>query len=795
MAQDIRNISLYLGQGNVNSQHWAPATGLSSPGEKKTLPVSAEERRRQELIQLIWSQSSGPSDLLDSLGAGIEMDSPASSSLSSPSQLELQQAILRSLRSDVMEARRGAVSPAHERTFQWIFEPPQNTGNATPGGPPWANFVSWLEKDDTDQIYWITGKPGSGKSTLMKYIVESGQLESHLQRWAGETSVKTAVFYSWNAGTDEQRTEIGLLRSILHQYMTQMPDLLPAVCSRRWAIYRLFGTDPSKLPPWTKTELRQAFDALLPLARQSSHKLVLFIDGLDEFQVPDKFRFLLSFAETVRAGGAKVCTSSRDWTVFADYFRANPSLRLQDLTRGDIEWYIRDHLDQSVAYAELKESDAEGLERLVASVLNKASGVFLWVRMVTEVVLAGMEDGETVKELKERVDELPPDLCDLYQGIWNKLDPKGQTTVARMLRLLEACTGNLTAPIWFAAEQSDAEEALKMPFNALEKLVVRRLRSQTRGLLEISEFGLVDYLHRTARDWSLTIEDKIQEMLPPDFDPNLQLLLAEVAIRTVLNTPGSWSLDRKAFWSGIGLVLEYARDVVIHSNDSTNAGKVFAALDRLDKWATDSWEASGHQLYVQQLRNRKDDKLDIHMHWSSYQSVGAIDAASLGYSNTFLGVACQYALLPYVKQKLGVCPKLVMPKQGEVSLLENALLIPEMDIWNPRYGRPISDFGRGFPHRDALLRLLLTHGADPSAVPLLLLHTSPVMFHIKPHEAGLRNLPLYKIVKALSVKREGLVWKKVQAVFAENMKKRGTFSRLGERISRITRPATKGIGS
>lgn len=757
--------------------------------------MSAEERRRQELIQLILSQSSGPSDLLESLGAGIEMDSPASSSLSSPSQLELQQAILRSLRSDVMEARRGAISLAHEKTFQWIFEPPQNDGNETPGKPPGANFVSWMEQDDADQIYWITGKPGSGKSTLVKYIVESGRLEGHLQRWAGETSVKTAVFYSWNAGTDEQRTEIGLLRSILHQYMTQMPDLLPAVCSRRWAIHRLFGTDPSKLPLWTKTELRQAFDALLPLARQSNYKLVLFIDGLDEFQVPNKFRFLLSFAETVRAEGGKVCTSSRDWTVFADYFRTNPSLRLQDLTRGDIERYILDHLDQSVAYAELKESDAKGLERLVASVLNKASGVFLWVRMVTEVVVAGMEDGETIKELTERVDELPPDLCDLYQGIWDKLDPKGQTTVARMLRLLEASIGHLTAPMLFAAEQPDAEEALKMPMHALEKLVVRRLRSQTRGLLELSESGLVGYLHRTARDWSLTIEDKTQEMLPPDFDPNLQLLLAEVAIRTVLHAPGSWRLHDE-FWPSIALALEYATYVVIQSNDSTNAGKVFAALHRLDKWATDSWEASRQRLYVQPP-SRKVDKLDMHMHWSSYQRLGGTDAASLGYSNTFLGVACQYALLPYVKQKLGVCPKLVMPKQGEVSLLENALLIPEsarLDIWDARY-QPISYLGPGFPHREALLRLLLTHGADPSAAPLLLLHASPVMFDIKPHEAGLEHLPLYKIVKALSVKSETLVWKKVQAVFAENMKKRGAISRLGARLGRISRPATKGIGS
>jgi len=33
---------------------------------------------------------------------------------------------------------------------------------------PWSNFDDWLEHGK--DIYWLTGKPSSGKSTLMKYI-------------------------------------------------------------------------------------------------------------------------------------------------------------------------------------------------------------------------------------------------------------------------------------------------------------------------------------------------------------------------------------------------------------------------------------------------------------------------------------------------------------------------------------------------------------------------------------------------------------------------------------------------
>lgn len=562
-----------------------------------------------------------------------------------------------------------------------------------------------------------------------------------------------------------------------------MPELVPAVCPRRWAIHRVFGTRSDI--PWSTTELRQAFDTLLPLARRRNYKLALFIDGLDEFEVTDKFRFLLSFAETARAEDAKVCVSSREWTVFSDYFRSNPSLRLQDLTRGDIERYIRGHLDKNVAYAELKESDADGLKRLVASVLDKASGVFLWVRMVTEVVLTGMDAGETVKELNERVDELPPDLCDLYQGIWNKLDPKDRTTVARLLRILETCIRGLDAPTIIAAEQPDAEEALKMPLEALEKLVIRRLRSQTRGLLELSNSGEISYLHRTARDWSLTIKDEMQKMLPPDFDPRLQLFLAKVALMTILHTPGSWHPPLGKFWDSIGHTLEYASGVVIQSNDSAKASKLFAALDRLETWAADTWKASRHRWRSPKPGSSSEDEQD--MHWSSYQLGGyaEVDAASLGYSNTFLGVACQYAMLPYVKQKLEVCPQLITPKRNEVSLLENALPILESthlshsDIDDPSF------LGPWFPQREALIRLLLSHGTDPRAESLWLFHIHKPMAHLNTDERfAMHSLSLHKTVQALSAKTGLLFWRKVQDIFDESMKNRGPISRLRAKLGR-----------
>ncbi len=389
---------------------------------------------------------------------------PADLKLLPLSEVETRQAILNDLESADMDERSSRIDPAHVNTFRWIFEPPQNTGSRPADTPPWSNFVSWLEQEDASKIYWITGKPGSGKSTLMKYIADSGRLERHLERWANGQPLRVAVFYAWNAGTDEQHSETGLLKSLLYQYLKQMPELIPTVCPRRWDLYRISGTGRERgtLPDWDETELRQAFDTLLPLAPQKNQKLALLIDGLDEFRSRNEFQSLLSFAEAVWSkGGAKVCTSSREWSVFANYFRMHPSLRIQDLTRNDTERYIYNRLGESVAYAELKASHSEDVDKLVTSLLDRASGVFLWVRIVTDVVLSGMDAGQTVNELNAKVKKLPLGLSKLYQGIWNGLDPEDQTNVARMLRILEVSLFPLDATTLFAAEQLDAAEELK----------------------------------------------------------------------------------------------------------------------------------------------------------------------------------------------------------------------------------------------------------------------------------------------------------------------------------------------
>lgn len=192
---------------------------------------------------------------------------------------------------DSMFDREAGVAEAHPDTLKWIFKDPCGEIHT------WDNFREWLESED--QLYWITGKMGSGKSTLMKYISEElhisgefpGNLEAdkkrrctpYLLRWAEGQPLFIATFYFW-AGSNEtkklQTSVEGLYRTLLTQILEAYPEAAPRVSPRRWENISLFNTDSKPLGTTElKTMLTKAIEYVSSRAR-----VCLFIDGLDEFE-------------------------------------------------------------------------------------------------------------------------------------------------------------------------------------------------------------------------------------------------------------------------------------------------------------------------------------------------------------------------------------------------------------------------------------------------------------------------------------------------------------------------------
>jgi hypothetical protein len=89
-------------------------------------------------------------------------------------------------------------------------------------------------------------------------------------------------------------------------------------------------------------------------------------------------------------------------------------LILQDLTYRDIEMYVSDMLGEHQRMLELKKEDPEGAPQLVTEIVDRASGVFLWVKLVVRSLLDGLSNYDRVSDLQERLWILPVDLEDLY---------------------------------------------------------------------------------------------------------------------------------------------------------------------------------------------------------------------------------------------------------------------------------------------------------------------------------------------------------------------------------------------
>ncbi|KAG6356196.1 hypothetical protein INS49_015583 [Diaporthe citri] len=75
--------------------------------------------------------------------------------------VSLDQQFLKNLAFDQLEERHMSIIKAHEDTLEWIFDP---ATDSTDG----RKLLQWLKLGKG--IFWVSGKAGSGKSTLMKFV-------------------------------------------------------------------------------------------------------------------------------------------------------------------------------------------------------------------------------------------------------------------------------------------------------------------------------------------------------------------------------------------------------------------------------------------------------------------------------------------------------------------------------------------------------------------------------------------------------------------------------------------------
>ena len=288
---------------------------------------------------------------------------------------------------------------------------------------PWDSFEEWLSSDGHDP-YWLSGKPGSGKSTLMKYV--SSKFHDYCQNlepsspWSNAHDVIVCSFFFWNLGSSIQKNYLGLLKSLLYQIAQQWEDAIPIISKK------VRPPRSSMLYEWTENRLEAALKLFL-VSKPSTMRVCIFIDGLDEYE-GDEDKLMTTIRRLSQSSGIKVCASSRPEEIFRQGFANCPHIRLQDLNYPDILKATSDRLTPDLL-SRFYDSGSDSVynsrwraNELIEHLAEKSQGIFLWAELMTKDIITGVRNADTFSELEERLNRTPDNIDGLYMHMLERLD-------------------------------------------------------------------------------------------------------------------------------------------------------------------------------------------------------------------------------------------------------------------------------------------------------------------------------------------------------------------------------------
>jgi hypothetical protein len=314
------------------------------------------------------------------------------------------QQFLNSFRFPRINKRQNTIQVSHPDTFEWIFEEPGETEGIDDFVLKWSSFPAWLRGGTG--TYWISGKAGAGKSTLMKFLLGNENTRRLLSGNQSDTMIISA--FIWSLGTSMQKSLVGVLCTLLYEIFAQDRDICWCQMRGIRGGYHLKRENSD----WSSTELEALF---LSVVKECSCIICVFIDGLDEIDrsTPTEIRSLMRWLESICAlRNLKICVSSRPESTFENQLRRYPQLRVQDLTARDIGHYVSSslrNLEIDLAYS------SRDIQDLINTIVSRAEGVFLWAHLVVEHIRTDIDYLPSWNILIQRVYKLPSGIHSMYK--------------------------------------------------------------------------------------------------------------------------------------------------------------------------------------------------------------------------------------------------------------------------------------------------------------------------------------------------------------------------------------------
>ncbi|KAI1452155.1 hypothetical protein F4805DRAFT_46261 [Annulohypoxylon moriforme] len=474
------------GRTGLNTDH-CYLNKFSGPDDGSFLAVSREIRQMYTRVYTKLGPPKKPQELKETPQASLQQ-------IPNPSDERLKE-ILNALYFGQINSRRHNLPLPSPNTCTWILETAQYKD--------WVNSTGSSTHDD---ILWIKGKPGAGKSTTLNFLYEEST------RTMPDT--KKISFFFNARGEQLEKTTIGLYRALLWDILRTYKHLI-----------RIFDDvilDDIETDGWKEQHiynlLGRAIDKL------SDQPLVCYIDALDECP-EDQIRSMvdhlckISKRATKPGSGFKICFSSRHYPNIS--IRNGLSLTLEEQYQHELD--MRRYIDSELI-DQVEKVDQEQAIRIQNMLLQKSSSVFLYVKLVVDRIKKDFDDGKAnTKTLEKRLDGLPKGLSALYHEMLIRNtddmedDEDKEATRVCLRWVLFALRPLELAELYYAIQLSLDGTASDDEGEVSRETMRRFILSSSKGFVEIVHVNrykhTVQFFHESVQDYLLN-ENGYRELYP-----------------------------------------------------------------------------------------------------------------------------------------------------------------------------------------------------------------------------------------------------------------------------------------
>jgi protein SERAC1 len=449
-------------------------------------PLTQLDSLRTVLDQISLSTdttaSTGPLPSLSTVRATQNVPQPQVATPSQGLMSAEEQECLQKLAYNEIDSRQSNIHSELPGTCQWILRDPV--------------FVTWKRRLDVDNhggLLWIKGKPGAGKSVMMKKIlglVRNEKLEP-----------ETIISFFFNArGSELERSTLGMFRSLVHQILRQDSSMRYDFASRYKERCRTIGEN------WEYQQFELQEFLLRSFSRRRDTVLYVFIDALDECkeeEVRGVAYYLRELTDRALAAGniLNVCISSRRYPTIT--LSRCPEIDLEKGNSGDINRYVQKRM--------AIHGSGQYLHDLSSHITQKASSVFLWAVLVVDMIHRVWDSGMGVAEIEKLIKQTPGQVKDVFEQLIETFSDDERAEACRLFQwTLFRGSGDVESlqyMMLFSTKHYPSFAALHRSEGKLDvETFRRRIIHLSRGLIEFVKVGshtTLQVIHESVRDWLL----------------------------------------------------------------------------------------------------------------------------------------------------------------------------------------------------------------------------------------------------------------------------------------------------